>query len=264
MSCHAQIVKRKALLWKCAAFLLSFSDGAAVLLSYWVVLTSPCFLGVALPYQSSFIGVLLSNILLSGGVAFPVPFWVVSRFPPPLGWCWRFLLILGGVAFSSSIILGGAAVFLGGVDFLPPHDSTILFLVLHWYIAHMTWHVLIQLIDWKCIVSESMKCELDLIWSNELKLNEEKWIILNWIKLSYSKNRTRYWIIKLNALNQMKLGENYKNEEREENILKKNQKQLPKWPPSTYTDNIRPIVAALALRVMSAVINFFLRHVTNQ
>ena len=79
MSCHAQIVKRKALLWGGAAFLLSLSDGAAVPNSFWVVLTSPSFLGVALPCSSSPFGVvLLSKFLLLGGAAFPLP---------PLGCC---------------------------------------------------------------------------------------------------------------------------------------------------------------------------------
>ena len=167
MSCRAQIVKREALLWSGAASPLPFGWCCGFLLLCGGV-DFPSFLGVALLYWSSSFGVvLLSNFLLSGGVAFPVPFWVVSRFPPPLGWCWRFLPILGGVAFSSFINFvvrrfsppplgwccfhllhyyewcGGFLLLLLWVVLISslPHDSTILFSVLHWYIAHMTWHV---------------------------------------------------------------------------------------------------------------------------
>ena len=102
------------------------------------------------------------------------------------GWCWRFLLLLAGVAFSSSIILGGAAVF--------PSSSWVVlissllttaqfsFSVLHWYIAHMTCDMFrISWLTENAYVSESMKFELDLIWSNELKL---KWRKMNHIKLN--------------------------------------------------------------------------------
>ena len=94
MSCRAQIVKRKALLWSGAAFLLSLSDGAAVSSSSSVVLTSPpslewrCFtdppsLGWCFFPTSCFRAVLLFLFLL-------------------FGWCWGFLLLLGGVEVSSS------------------------------------------------------------------------------------------------------------------------------------------------------------------
>ena len=69
MSCHAQIVKRKAPFWCGAAFLLSLSDGAAAPNSYWVALTSPILL---------WSGAALLIFLLRGGAA----------FPPPSGWCW--------------------------------------------------------------------------------------------------------------------------------------------------------------------------------
>ena len=54
---------------------------------------------------------------------------------------------------------------------------------------------------------------------NKKNFNEEKWIILIWIKLSYSKKieqEIEYPYIKLNEISQIKLDENHKSEEREE------------------------------------------------
>ena len=55
-------------------------------------------------------------------------------------------------------------------------------------------------------------------WTKK-NFNEEKRIILIWIKLSYTKKieqEIEYPDIKLNEISQIKLDENYKNEEREE------------------------------------------------
>ena len=183
MSCRAQIVKRKAPFWSGAAFSPLPFGWCCGFLRLFGGVDFTSFLGVALLYWSSFFGVvLLSNFLLLGGVAFPVPFWVVSRFPPPLGWCWRFLLILGGVAFPSSIIMSGAAVSSSsfGWCWFPPSSRQHypLFSVTLIHCAH----------DMTCL--ESADClKIHFIWIDEMWIG---FTLIEWTKKILMKKKESY------------------------------------------------------------------------
>ncbi len=108
-------------------------------------------------------------------------FWVVLRLPPPLGWCYFLLLHYfwwcgGSLPSSFRVVL--ISSFLTTAQFS-----------LQCYVDTLcTWHDRFRnsWLTGNTIKSESMKCELDLIWSNEQKLNAENWIKLNWIESSYT------------------------------------------------------------------------------
>ena len=123
MSCHAQIVKRKALLWGGAVFLLSFRMVLLFSSPFRMVLRFSFRIGwyiSLLPWS----GAALLIIFLWSGASFELPafgrccfssssFWVVMssthlfgvvlRCLPPSGWCCFHRLLLGGSDFLSFI-----------------------------------------------------------------------------------------------------------------------------------------------------------------
>ena len=87
MSCRAQIVKREALLF---GVVLLFSSPFRMVLRFLIRFGWHWFLPSFFGSSSSFGVVLLSNFLLLGGAAFPLP---------PFGWCFGVLLLQVGAAF---------------------------------------------------------------------------------------------------------------------------------------------------------------------
>ena len=213
MSCCAQIVKRKALLWSGAAFLFSLSDGAAVSSLSSVVLTSLLpWSGAALLilllwsgvsfqllafgrccFSCSFFGWCRGFLLLLAGVYVSSSSWVVLLSPPPLIlWCGGFpLLLLGGVAFSLLHYYEWCGGFLPllWVVLISSLFTTALFSFQCYIDTLRTWHDMFR-ISW---LSENTfylnRWNVNWIYSDRMNknYNEEKWIILIWIKFSYTK-----------------------------------------------------------------------------